>query len=151
MAKFKLVVSDPETGKSKSLEVEGAQAQPLVGRRIGETVDGSIVQQPGAIVKITGGSDKDGTPIRPSVHGGVRTSIILSGGVGYHPELEGERKRKLVRGNLITDDIYQINLKVVEKAKKPAKAPRKAAKKVSEKPSVKSSTKPSAKPSRRGT
>ncbi len=150
MAKFKLVVSDPETGKSKSLEIEGVQAQPLVGRRIGETVDGSVVQMPRAIIKITGGSDKDGTPMRPSIHGGVRTSIMLSGGVGYHPKLEGERKRKLVRGNMITDDIYQINLKIIEKAKKPAKAPRRAAKKVSEKPSVKSSAKPSAKPSKRG-
>jgi len=150
MAKFKLVLSDPETGKSKSLEVEGIQAQPLMGQKLGETVDGSVVQMPGAVIKITGGSDKDGTPMRPSVHGGVRASIIFSGGVGYRPKLKGERKRKLVRGNLITDDIYQINLKVVEKAKKPAKAPRRAAKKVSEKPSVKSSSKPSAKPSKRG-
>ena len=128
MAKFKLVVSDPETGKSKSLEVEGAHAQPLVGRSVGETVDGGIAQMPGASLQIAGGSDKDGTPMRPSVHGGVRAFVILSGGVGFHPRQNGERMRKLVRGNTITDDMFQINLKIIEKPKKPSRRTKKTAK-----------------------
>ena len=56
-------------------------------------------------------------PMRPSVHGGVRRRVILSGGVGYNPPHEGARKRKTVRGNVITDDIVQINMKIVEKEK----------------------------------
>ena len=118
MAKFKLVISDPETGKSRSLEVEGSSAQSLLGKKVGDTIDGSLAKMTSAKLQLTGGSDKDGTPIKPTVHGGVRTSLMLSGGVGFSPSKRGERKRKLVHGNVITDDVYQINLKIVEKPKK---------------------------------
>ncbi len=122
MAKFKVIVSDPEEGKSKVVELEESRATPLIGRRIGEIIDGSVVDLPGQKVQITGGSDKDGFPMRPSVHGGVRRRIILSGGTGYNPQHEGLRKRKTVRGNVVTDEIVQINLKIVEKTKKPKEA-----------------------------
>jgi len=122
MAKFKVIVSDPEEGKSKVVELEESRATPLIGRRIGEIMDGSVVDLPGQKVQITGGSDKDGFPMRPSVHGGVRRRIILSGGTGYNPQHEGLRKRKTIRGNVVTDEIVQINLKIVEKTKKPKEA-----------------------------
>jgi small subunit ribosomal protein S6e len=122
MAKFKVIVSDPEEGKSKVVELEESRATPLIGRRIGEIIDGSVVDLPGQKVQITGGSDKDGFPMRPSVHGGVRRRIILSGGTGYNPQHEGLRKRKTIRGNVVTDEIVQINLKIVEKTKKPKEA-----------------------------
>ncbi|MEM3577751.1 MAG: 30S ribosomal protein S6e [Candidatus Bathyarchaeia archaeon] len=113
MAKFKVIVSDPESGKSKVVELEEARAAPLIGRKIGEIVDGSIVDLPGKKVQITGGSDKDGFPMRPNVHGGVRRQVILSGGIGFNPKQEGERRRKTVRGNVITDEILQVNMKIV--------------------------------------
>ena len=115
MAKFKVVVSDPETGKSKSIEVEGNLANPLIGRRIGDEVDGIIVGLKGYRLKITGGSDRDGFPMRASVHGGGRVRAILSGGAGFRPKEKGERRRKTVRGNMITEDIVQINMKIIEK------------------------------------
>jgi small subunit ribosomal protein S6e len=121
MAKFKVVVSDPETGASKSVELEGARAAPLIGRRMGEVIDGSIVDLPGHKVRITGGSDKDGFPMRPNVHGGVRREVVLSGGVGFNPETRGARRRKTVRGNVITDEIVQVNMKIVEKPKEKEK------------------------------
>lgn len=138
MAKFKLIVSDPEEGTSKAVELEETRAAPLIGRKIGDVLDGSIADAPGKKVQITGGSDKDGFPMRPSVHGGVRRRIILSGGVGFNPTNEGMRRRKTVRGNVITDDIVQINLKVVEK-QKPKEG--KKAKEKKEKPSEKEATK----------
>jgi len=122
MAKFKIIVSDPEVSKSKVVELEGARAVPLLGRKLGETIDGSVVGMSGRKLQITGGSDKDGFPMRPNVHGGVRVSIIASEGVGFHPQREGERRRKTLRGNVITEDIVQVNMKVVEKPKKAAKA-----------------------------
>jgi small subunit ribosomal protein S6e len=73
-------------------------------------------------LKITGGSDKDGFPMRPNIHGGVRVGAILSDGVGFHPSQGGERRRKTLRGNVITDAIVQINMKIVEKPKKSKKA-----------------------------
>jgi small subunit ribosomal protein S6e len=117
MAKFKVIVSDPDAGNSKAVELEEARAAPLIGKRIGEIIDGTVVDLSGHKVQITGGSDKDGFPMRPSVHGGVRRSIILSGGVGYNPTNEGLRRRKAIRGNVITDEIVQINMKIVEKPK----------------------------------
>jgi len=118
MAKFKIIVSDPETGKSQLIEVEEAQAVPLIGRKLGEIIDGTAVKLSGHKLKITGGSDKDGFPMRPNIHGGVRVGAILSEGVGFHSTSKGERKRKTLRGNVITDAIVQINMKIVEKSKK---------------------------------
>ena len=117
MAKFKVIVSDPEAGTSSIVELEEARAAPLIGRRIGETIDGTIVNLPGHKTQIRGGSDKDGFPMRPSVHGGVRRSVVLSGGVGFSPQDEGMRRRKTVRGNVITDEIVQINMKITERPK----------------------------------
>lgn len=117
MAKFKIIVSDPETGKSRSVEVDGTRAVPLIGRKLGEVIDGSVIGMSGHQLKITGGSDKDGFPMRPNVHGGVRVSVILSEGVGFQPSQRGERQRKTLRGNVITEDIVQINMKIAETLK----------------------------------
>jgi small subunit ribosomal protein S6e len=115
MAKFKIIISDPKAGTSKVVELEEARAAPFIGRRIGETMDGAAVDLPAYKVQIQGGSDKDGVPMRASVHGGVRRSVVLSGGAGFSPKKKGERKRKTVRGNVVTDEIVQINMKIVEK------------------------------------
>lgn len=120
MAKFKMVISDPRSGKAKTVEVEGDRATPLIGRKIGDVIDGRIVNMPGTKLLITGGSDKDGFPMRPDIHGGVRMRVLLSGGVGFKPKNKGERRRKIVRGNTITEDIMQINVKIVEESKKTA-------------------------------
>ncbi|MDI6847484.1 MAG: 30S ribosomal protein S6e [Candidatus Bathyarchaeia archaeon] len=132
MAKFKIIISDPETGTSKTVEVEETRTIPLIGRKMGETIDGSIMGLPGHKLQITGGSDKDGFPIRSNVHGGVRRRVVLSGGIGFNPQSKGERRRKTVRGNVITDEIVQINMKIVEKPKRPKE--KKKAKEKEEKP-----------------
>ncbi len=125
MAKFKVIVSEPE-GKSKVVELEGARATPLIGRKLGETIDGSIVGMGGKQLLISGGSDKDGFPMRQDIHGGVRVQVVVTKGVGFHPKREGERQRKTIRGNVITEDIVQVNVKALEKAKvKKAEKPRK--------------------------
>jgi small subunit ribosomal protein S6e len=122
MAKFKIVLSDPETGESKIAELDGSRAVPLIGRKLGETIDGAAVGLGGHKLKITGGSDKDGFPLRPDIHGGVKTQIIISSGVGFHSTHKGARRRKTVRGSVITEDTVQINMKITEKPKKTEKA-----------------------------
>jgi len=113
MAKFKLSVSTPD-GKVQNLEVEGDKAQPLLGKLIGETLDGQALGLQGTKLEITGGSDKDGFPMRRDVHGGVRSKVLLSKGVGFNATRKGERRRKLVRGNTITEDTAQVNLKAIK-------------------------------------
>jgi len=117
MAKFKLNVSNPDTKKASIHELEGPRAQPLVGRAIGELVDGSLIGMDKVKLQITGGSDKDGIPMRTDVHGGAKKYAILSGGVGFNPTTSGERRRKLVRGSMITDQTYQVNMRIVKEDK----------------------------------
>jgi len=123
MAKFKVIVSDPQSGTSKVVELEEARATPLIGRKMGETLDGTVVDLPAHKVQILGGSDKDGVPMRADVHGGGRRAVVLSGGAGFSPKRKGERKRKTVRGSTITDEIVQINIKIVERPVSKAKTP----------------------------
>ncbi|UCD96251.1 MAG: 30S ribosomal protein S6e [Candidatus Bathyarchaeota archaeon] len=122
MAKFKIVLSDPETGTSQIVELEGSRAVPLVGRHLGEIIDGTALGLGGHKLKITGGSDKDGFPMRPDIQGGVKTRVILSKGVGIHPTVEGQRRRKTLRGRVITEEILQVNMKIVEKPKQTKKS-----------------------------
>lgn len=110
MAQFKLVISDTR-GKSITQELKDRAAQPLVGSRIGTVIDASVIGVAGGKLKITGGSDKAGTPMRADVHGGVKKYILLSTGVGNRSEA---RIRKLVRGNMVTEEIYQLNCMLVE-------------------------------------
>jgi len=129
MAKFKVIVSDPQAGTSKVVEIEEARAAPFIGRRLGEIINGSAVNLPAHTVQILGGSDKDGVPMLGNVHGGVRRRVVLTDGTGFAAKKKGERRRKTVRGNIITDEIVQINMKIVERPAKPAEAkPEQAAK-----------------------
>ncbi|WP_455367530.1 S6e family ribosomal protein [[Eubacterium] cellulosolvens] len=117
MAKFKIVVSDP-SGKSQSLELEGAKAHPLIGRTLNEVIDGGLLGISGKKVKITGGTDKDGVPMRVDIQGGGKKSVILSSGPGFKPRRSGERRRKMVRGKIITEDTYLLNMRILEVEKK---------------------------------
>jgi small subunit ribosomal protein S6e len=112
LAQFKLVISDG-TGRSVSQELKDRAAQSLIGVRIGNVVDSSVIGIQGGKVKVTGGSDKSGVPMRADVHGGVRKYVLMSEGVGAK-NLEGGRIRKMVRGNMVTEEIYQLNLRLVE-------------------------------------
>ena len=110
MAQFKLVVSDTK-GRSIAQELKDRAAQPLVGINIGSIIDASIIGAAGGKLKITGGSDRSGTPMRADVHGGVKKYVLLSTGVGNRSEA---RVRKLVRGNMVTEEIYQLNCMLIE-------------------------------------
>ncbi len=110
MAQFKLVVSDTN-GKSIAQELKDRAAQPLVGINIGSIIDASIIGAAGGKLKVMGGSDRSGTPMRADVHGGVKKYVLLSTGVGNRSEA---RIRKLVRGNMVTEEIYQLNCMLVE-------------------------------------
>ena len=113
---FKLVISEGE--KSHQVEVDAAQSKKLNGLKIGEEIDASLVGLSGYKLKITGGSDKNGFPMKKDVDGPRRIRSLLSGGLGFKPKSDGQRRRKTVRGNTISDDIVQINAIVTEKGSK---------------------------------
>ena len=116
MAKFQLIVSDPVSKTSKAATIEGAKAQALVGKAIGEEVDGKLLGIGSMKLKITGGTDKDGIPMRFDIQGGAKKRAMLSGGVGFKPNDRGERRRKLVRGRVVGEETMQINSVVMAEA-----------------------------------
>lgn len=109
MTNFKLTVSDIK-GKSVTKELKDSDANPLLGLEIGKETDASVVGLKGKL-KITGGSDKSGVPMRSDIHGAARKRVLLSKGVGLQDVETGQRVRKLMRGNTISEEIYQINCK----------------------------------------
>ena len=109
MVNFKLTVSDVK-GKSITKELKEGDANPLMGLIVGAETDAVIVGLTGKL-KITGGSDKSGIPMRGDLHGMARKRVLLSKGVGLQDTEKGLRKRKLVRGNTISDEIFQVNCK----------------------------------------
>ena len=120
MATFKLNISDKK-GKAITKEVKEKDAGPFLGLQVGSELDAALIGESGKL-KITGGSDKSGVPLREDIHGGARKYILLSRGVGLRDAEKGQRVRKLVRGNTITEEVYQLNcffdgeLKIEEKS-----------------------------------
>ena len=114
MAVFKFVVSEPKSKKSFQKEVDQGKAIGLVGKKIGDDFDGDIMGMSGYTLKITGGTDKDGFPMHPSLKGRGRKKLLLDKPPGFHPSQKGQRKRKMVRGDTVSEDIVQINAKVMK-------------------------------------
>jgi small subunit ribosomal protein S6e len=114
MAEFKVVVSDPDAGRTTQVEVEGQDANRFLGRELGDEVDGGAVGLDGATLELTGGSDDAGRPLRADVSGSALKELLLEGGVGFEPSRDGERKRVTVRGREISEAVAQVNAKVVD-------------------------------------
>ena len=90
--------------------MKDSDANPLLGLQLGSDADASVVGLQGKL-KLTGGSDKSGVPMRNDIHGSARKYILLSKGVGLQAAETGQRVRKLMRGNTVSEEIYQINCK----------------------------------------
>jgi small subunit ribosomal protein S6e len=107
LANFKLTISD-KGGKSLSKELKDREANSLIGLHIGSELDAAVVGLTGKI-KVTGGSDKSGMPMRSDIYGSARKPVLLSKGVGLQNVEKGQRRRRLIRGNTISEEIYQLN------------------------------------------
>ncbi|HLF06001.1 MAG TPA: S6e family ribosomal protein, partial [Thermoplasmata archaeon] len=83
MVDFKAVIGDPKTKKSYAQAVIGHHANSLLGKKIGDEIDGIFVGLPGYRLRITGGTDKDGFPMRPDIPGPSRRKVLVSKSRGY--------------------------------------------------------------------
>jgi len=116
---MKVVIS---RGK-QSYQVELKNPELLFGKKIGDSFKGTVFGIPGLEdyeFLITGGSTKDGFPMKKGLHGTVKKRLLLSRGVGYKPKGSKKkvRKKKMVRGEVIADDIAQVNTKVIKEGAK---------------------------------
>ena len=114
MVDFKAIINDVKTGKSYNVAVSGHHANSLIGKNIGEIVDGIFVGLPGYKLKITGGSDNTGVPMRGDMPGNKRRKLLMADGQSFHEKYPGQRKRVAVRGSTISSAIVQINMAVAE-------------------------------------
>ncbi|HDD66315.1 MAG TPA: hypothetical protein ENG52_01660 [Nitrososphaeria archaeon] len=133
----KLVLSNPEDGTAKTIQLDPKIFTLFVGKRIGDELDGSILGYKGYRIRITGGTDRDGFPMRPDVSGARRARLLLAGGIGFRPyekppskkkkrrqrrRKKGLRRRKTVRGNVISEEVAQINAVLIPVRREEAKA-----------------------------
>jgi len=114
-----VVISDTKDGKSYQAEVPKERESSLIGRKVGESIDGGSLGAAGYTLLITGGSDQAGYPMRGDVSGPRRMQVLLSSGPGYNSDANGARRTRNVRGNTISDEIQQVNLKVTTAGSKP--------------------------------
>jgi len=118
MVEFKVVVNDTKNGKSHQVGVSGHHANSLIGKKIGDEVDGIFISLPGYKLQITGGTDKDGFAMRADLPGMGRRRLLLSGSKGFKATEKGMRKKKSIKGNTVNQDIVQINMKVTKHSSK---------------------------------
>ncbi|MBR79274.1 MAG: 30S ribosomal protein S6e [Euryarchaeota archaeon] len=114
------------------MDISGANYNHFLGKKIGDSVDGMFVGEgdkslSGYKLEITGGSDLTGRAMRPDLDGSGVKSVLITAGVGYKGKkyvnknskeyrykYDGLRRRRNLRGSVISQDTRQINLKVVE-------------------------------------
>lgn len=138
MAEFKIVISDPKTGKSYQKEAKDDAAKQFMGLKIGDKVK-DVLDLAGYEFEITGGSDYCGFPMRKDVLGTMRKKILSTKGVGLNIKEAGTKKRKTVAGNTIFDRTAQINLRITKQGKTPLEAPAEEPEEKEEKPAEKPS------------
>lgn len=74
-------------------------------------------------MRISGGNDKQGFPMKQGVLSTGRVRLLLSKGHScYRPRRTGERKRKSVRGCIVDANLSVLNLVIVRKGKVIAQA-----------------------------
>ncbi|XP_050469423.1 small ribosomal subunit protein eS6-like isoform X2 [Bombus vancouverensis nearcticus] len=73
----------------------------------------------GYVVRISGGNDKQGFPMKQGVLTNGRVRLLLSKGHScYRPRRDGERKRKSVRGCIVDSNLSVLALVIVKKGEK---------------------------------
>ncbi|MEM0372628.1 MAG: 30S ribosomal protein S6e [archaeon] len=116
---MKVVIANPKEGKSYQTEIDENKSKVFYGMKIGNEIDGSLIGLTGYKLKLTGGSDKEGFPMRPDVSGTDRRKVLLSCGPGFKKKTKGERRKKTVRGNIFSESINQVNVSVISSGPKP--------------------------------
>lgn len=117
MVEFRVNVGAKD-GKTHALEVKDQHANALLGRKIGDEIDGILVGLPGYRLVISGGSDRDGFPLRRDVSGIGKRKVLLTKGTAFRNAKKGERQRRFVRGNIISQEVTQINTRVIKEGPK---------------------------------
>jgi len=115
MPEFKITISDPKTGKSYNKVLD---TDVFKRKKLKEKIPGDALGLKDYELEITGGSDTSGFPMREDITGPAKRKALITKGVGIALPIKGSRRRRTVRGNEISLEISQVNLKVVKHGSK---------------------------------
>lgn len=115
-------IANPATGCQKQVKIdEEAALRPFYDKRIAAEVPADSLGEEwkGYVVRVTGGSDKEGFPMKQGVLTSGRVRLLLrEDSKCYRALRKGERKRKSVRGCVVDQNLSVLNLIVVRKGEK---------------------------------
>lgn len=118
---MQLNISYPVTGCQKLIEIDDEmKVRIFYEKRMGQEVDASPLgdEWKGYVLKISGGNDKQGFPMKQGVLTNTRVRLLLSAGHScYRPRRTGERKRKSVRGCIVDANLSVLACSIVKKGK----------------------------------
>ncbi|XP_052793971.1 40S ribosomal protein S6-like [Mya arenaria] len=116
---MKLNVSYPATGCQKLIEVDDEKRlRPLYEKRIATEVSADCLgdEWKGYVLRITGGNDKQGFPMKQGVLTNGRVKLLMGKGTScYRPRRNGEKKRKSVRGCIVDANLSVLALRIIKK------------------------------------
>jgi len=116
---MKLNISYPATGCQKLIEVDDERKlRVFYEKRMGAEVDADALgdEWKGFVLRVSGGNDKQGFPMKQGVLTNGRVRLLLSKGHScYRPRRTGERKRKSVRGCIVDANLSVLSLVIVKK------------------------------------
>jgi small subunit ribosomal protein S6e len=115
---IKLVIGNKD-GKTTQTELNEDQTNYLMGKKITEKISGDDLGFEGYEFEITGGSNNSGTPMRRDIEGPIKKKIFTVQGVGVRKKGHGQKQRKTVCGNIISETISQVNVKIIKAGKIP--------------------------------
>ncbi|ETN37663.1 40S ribosomal protein S6-B [Cyphellophora europaea CBS 101466] len=119
---MKLNISNPPAGTQKArsvlIEIEDERKlRVFMDKKMSTEVPADSLgdEWKGYIVRITGGNDKQGFPMKQGVMLPTRVKLLLADGHScYRPRRTGERKRKSVRGCIVAQDLAVLALSIVK-------------------------------------
>merc|ERR1712110_187704 len=116
---MKLNISYPATGLQKCIEIDDEKKlAQFYDKRLAAEIEGDILgdEFKGYLFKITGGNDKQGFTMKQGVLADYRVRLLMKDGMScYKARRSGERRRKSVRGCIVSHDISALALVVVKK------------------------------------
>jgi len=116
---MKLNISYPVTGSQKVIAIEDEnRLRGFFDKRISAEVAGDVLGEEfaGYIFRISGGNDKEGFAMKQGILTNQRVRILFRDGMScFRIRKRGERKRKSIRGCIVSADLSVLNLVIVKK------------------------------------